>query len=182
MLARYASRWADFWACAADPHGDPEKTEQNMENIKRIWAEDLSGYSGDEIKRGLNECMKREYPPTLPQFAMMCRPKMNYEESFQEAVKQMPLRKEGLDKWSMPAIYYAGITMMYALQHNTYESVKDKWKSAIDTAIEDIKYGKIPNEIPLVIMPPETIKITPEQARANIERVQKIAEQLLKKF
>lgn len=38
------------------------------------WAVGLSGLTGRDLARGLNDCMKREgeWPPTLPQFRRMC--------------------------------------------------------------------------------------------------------------
>lgn len=173
LFSFYGKKFTDFWGGA---------DQKQIASIKRIWAEDLSGYSAEEIKTGLDKCKENDYPPTMPQFLKMCRPLINYEASFAEAVKQLHLRKEALDNWSAPAIYYAAITMHHELSNCSYASVKDRWRNAIDTAVENIKCGKIPNEVPLVILAPEEIKITPEKAKENLERLEKIAKSLLKKF
>lgn len=48
--------------------GDPVQTRE-------VWASRLSDFGGEDIGRAL-EAMEREYrdfPPTLPQFAQLCR-------------------------------------------------------------------------------------------------------------
>lgn len=95
LAAMYGRKFADAW------NGVPQAS------VKAVWQEGLAGYSPDEIRRGLAECMKRDWPPTLPEFLKMCRPAMDYEAAYVEACEQINKRKHGNDKWSHPAIFWA---------------------------------------------------------------------------
>lgn len=167
LFAFYGSRFADFWSGGAD----------QIANIKKIWAEELSGYTVDEIRIGLDACKKRDYPPSLPQFMSMCRPPIDYEVSFYEAVEQIRLRRENKDIWSSPAIYWAASKMEFDLQQMAYDAIKTRWKYAIDKAMADINDGKIPNEVPKYLTalpaPGETL-VSHEKAKENLEKIQKM--------
>ena len=46
-------------------------TQQQTDDMLRVWAEGLHGLTGDEIKQGL-ACLP-DMPPSLPQFRHLCR-------------------------------------------------------------------------------------------------------------
>ncbi|MGE4370808.1 MAG: hypothetical protein AB7E12_14135, partial [Burkholderiaceae bacterium] len=62
MQALYGSKFTQQWEGL-----DPEEMQQ-------AWAEELGGYSGPELSRGLDACKQKPWPPTLPEFMTMCRP------------------------------------------------------------------------------------------------------------
>lgn len=93
--AMYGSKFADLWRGC------------DLASVKALWAEELAGYAADEIKRGIDCCKTRDWPPTLPEFLKLCRPPVDFERSFFEAAKQIGLRDSGTDEWSHPAIYWA---------------------------------------------------------------------------
>jgi hypothetical protein len=167
LFAFYGARFVDFWS------GE----ESKIASIKKIWAEELSGFSVHEIRTGLDACKKRDYPPSLPQFMSMCRPPIDYEATFYEAVEQGRLRKENKDNWSNPAIYWAASKLQFDLQQMSYDALKTRWKYAVDKAIADINDGKIPNEVPKFLTalpaPGETL-VSPEKAKENLEKIQKM--------
>ncbi|MBL0011307.1 MAG: hypothetical protein IPP22_10560 [Nitrosomonas sp.] len=74
-------------------------------NARNVWAEELAGFTPEEIKRG----MSVQYPfmPDCDKFKLACRPTIDYEQAHIEAVEQMQQRKTGKDEWSNPAIYWA---------------------------------------------------------------------------
>lgn len=46
----------------------------DIENVKRVWAEDLDGISGETLKAALNACKNEcEYPPSSAKFYQLCR-------------------------------------------------------------------------------------------------------------
>ena len=46
----------------------------DIENIKKVWAEDLGEFSSETLKGALGMCCETyEYSPTLPQFYMLCK-------------------------------------------------------------------------------------------------------------
>ena len=38
------------------------------------WAQELAGFTGPELQRGLDGCRTLKFPPTLPEFMSLCRP------------------------------------------------------------------------------------------------------------
>lgn len=127
------------------------KSPQDASNWAECWGEELEerGITYDEAKKGLDRCIKlyKDWPPTFPQFLEACRPSIDYEAAFHEANQQMHLRSEGSDTWSNPAIYWAAVSLGGDL-NNPYISVKSRWKSALDKAIDDVKSGRLDSIVP----------------------------------
>ena len=45
-----------------------------MESAKLDWQDALKGYSGNEIKRGIESARVLEWAPTIGEFLKLCRP------------------------------------------------------------------------------------------------------------
>ena len=57
----YGKHWLDLWA------GIP------MEQVRQTWQEDLSAFSGEQIRRALDYCRRyNKFPPTCPEFVNLC--------------------------------------------------------------------------------------------------------------
>lgn len=160
----HGARFADFWA------------GQDFAAVKRSWDARLSEYSDQEVMRGIDACAHRKFLPTLPEFLDLCRPPMNAESAFYEALEQMRLRRECRDTWSNPAIFFAAKTMAFDMQSMTYEHIKTRWVNALKQATQDIRDGNLPREVPgpavALVAPGETM-ISKEQAKANIDRIKR---------
>jgi hypothetical protein len=58
----YGQQFADKWK------------NVDIENVKRVWAEDLDGISGETLKAGLLACKNEcEYPPSSAKFYQLCK-------------------------------------------------------------------------------------------------------------
>lgn len=135
----YLSKWTEQF-----------KSDESLQSWKESWAEEFAEekITFSEIKRGLDHCKHNlEWPPSFPQFLKACRPSINYEAAFHEAVEQMHKRQDGKDQWSNPAIYWAAVSLGGDL-NNPYISVKSRWKSALDKAIDDVKSGRLDSIVP----------------------------------
>ena len=95
--AMYGARFADAWKGCSIAH------------VKAVWAEDLGGFSRDELAAGIAGCRSRDWPPTLPEFMKLCRPPIDHQAALLEAIEQMARRESGRDRWSHPAIYWAAV-------------------------------------------------------------------------
>jgi hypothetical protein len=136
----YPKRWADQF-----------KTNEELEDWKVCWAEELAerGVTFDEVKRGLARCIEiYDWPPSFPEFLKACRPSLDYEATFHEAVEQMRARSEGKDRWSNPAIYWAAAKLGGDIMNTVYINVKGRWKAALDEAIHNVAMGISPREVP----------------------------------
>ncbi|WP_430229882.1 replication protein P [Nitrosomonas communis] len=129
----YPSKWRDQF-----------RSHDELVNWKESWAEEFENeqITFDEIKVAIEYCKKKyiEWPPTFPQFLKACRPSLDYETAFYEAVSQMQLRSEGKDEWSNPAIFHAAARIGMDMS-NPYAYIKTRWKTELDKAIYDVSAG-----------------------------------------
>lgn len=144
-------------------------------NAKRVWAEELAGFIPEEIKRGLSA----QYPflPDCDKFKLACRPTIDYEQAFVEAVEQMHRRKEGKDKWSSAAVYWASAAIGNDINSYPYQSIKERWKSAFNKAREQVSDGTLPNVVPerLISIPaPGKTTVSKEEAARRFAEVREI--------
>jgi hypothetical protein len=106
----------------------------------------------------------------------MCRPPIDYERAFAEAVEQMRRRETGDDVWSAPAIYWAAVTLWSELQSHPYASIKGRWHAALDEAVEGVRSGRLPSDIPRrvdALPAPGRCSVPPEVARGRIAEIMK---------
>ncbi len=169
---RFGNRFlAEYSSGKLDNNGQDE----GIENAKSVWAEELAGFTSEEIKRGLS--VQYPFMPDCDKFKLACRPTIDYEQAFVEAVEQMHRRKTGNDKWTNPAIYWAAADIGSDLNNHPYQSIRARWKSSFDKAREKIADGRLPNMVPerLVAIPaPGKVTVSKEEAAKRFEEVRKI--------
>ena len=137
MEDRYGALWADRYG--AFPR----------DRVMRTWAEDLADLSRDELVRGMTACKDRKFPPTLPEFREMCRPPIDAEAAYSEAVEQMRRRERGEDRWSHPAIFWAAANVgTFDLRNGTWGSLKSRWTKALQAELEKGHWPEIPQRVP----------------------------------
>lgn len=62
FAAMYGSGWTDKWA------GVP------IDEVKATWAQDLGGFNGETLRRGLEHAKSHcQFPPSCPEFVAICR-------------------------------------------------------------------------------------------------------------
>jgi len=152
-----------------------DKQDEGIVNAKQVWAEELAGFTPEEIKRGLSA--QYEYLPDCDKFKLACRPTIDLEQAFCEAVQQMHKRKESNDKWSSAVIYWAAVELGNDLNNYPYQSIKARWKSAFDKAKEKIAKGDLPSVVPqrLVAIPePGKSTVSKEEAEKRFAEVKAI--------
>lgn len=153
MLGVYGQKFQDQW------RGVPPA------EMIAVWSMGLAGYTPLEVQRGLAACMTRIWPPTLPEFMLLCRPPIDHEAAFQEAVTQLHLRGEGSDNWSHPAIYWAAVAFgSWELRQASWDRAKTRWTRILD---EQLRKGDLPPVPPRMDVLPAPGKATtsPEKVR-----------------
>lgn len=110
------------------------------DRVRQAWGEELADYAPDEIARGLDGCRGRVWPPTLPEFLLLCRPQADARAEWIEAREQMALRLRGQggDRWSRPQVYWAALAVgNYDLQIYGWEAIRARWERALAMARSD---------------------------------------------
>lgn len=154
---------------------DSKGFDEGILNAKKVWAEDLAGYTPEEITRGLQT--RYDYPPSVDEFMRACRPSLDYERAFVEAVEQMVLRKTGKDRWSNPAVFWAAVKLGSDLTNFPYPAIKGRWKSALDKVTEEIRNGDLSPEIPprvRALPAPGKTSISPEEVKKRFAEIYEI--------
>lgn len=156
--AMYGARFADMWS-----GGD-------LGLVKSVWADDLAGYGTDEVARGVEACRSLKFPPTLPEFLLLCRPPLDAESAFNEAVQQMALRDQGRDVWSHPAIYWSAVTIgAFDLRNATWSAIKPRWSRVLQAEMSKGEWPAVPPRLEALPAPGQ-IAANPEKVRAMVGR------------
>ncbi|AWI53184.1 hypothetical protein DEH84_06885 [Aquabacterium olei] len=153
LQARYGNKFADLW------RGVPPAS------LEAVWSEDLAGFTVAEIKRGLDACKHRDWPPTLPEFINLCRPAMDMERVFLEAQEGIRARDRGQPyKWTHPALYWAAVDFGASdLMRMTWREARHRWQLCMDKQGRRDTWPAIPAPPAGYLPPPE-----PKQAPAAV--------------
>ncbi len=142
MLLNYGKKFTDQWGGS-----EPQKLIDH-------WSNEMAGYTGAEIKRGLKAMDGQEWPPSLPQFKKMCRPPIDSVHAYYEAVSGLQERAKGeMGKWSHPAIYWAATQMTFDLLNQTFSNVKSRWEKLLGDEMEKGAWENIPAALVLIAAP-----------------------------
>lgn len=169
MVAYYGARFADAWRGVDVPA------------VKAVWAEEFAGYSLDEIKRGVDGLKGKDWPPTLPEFLSLCRPKPDPQAAHAEACRLIGQ----LSGWSDCSVFWAAREIGYHdLKAMPYRDIKGRWIDALERAWADRK--PIPESKPVAghIAPdagPKPHPMTEEQRREMWERINAVGAKFKRK-
>ncbi len=161
----YGNKFADMWR-GIDPDA-----------IKQAWGEDLAGYTGNELKRGLDWCKTQTWPPTLPEFMTACRPVIDAKTEWAEACDQMRVRLigQGGDVWGRPEVYWAAVSIgMYDLNSIAWDGIKARWVNALAKA----KTDPIPEYLAALPAPGQQT-VTREDAADRLNEIRAKAEAII---
>ncbi len=158
LAAMYGGKLADLWRGC------------DMACVKQTWAAALAGYRHDEIRRGLQGCLTRPWPPTLPEFLSLCRPPVDPETAYREAVEQILRRDDGMDQWSHPAIYWtAARVTAHDLLGSSWIGIKARWTAALSEELAKGGWPEVPPRRPALVAPGQTLTSREEGKRRCAE-------------
>lgn len=137
-----------------------------------IWGEELAGYTGQEIARGLDACRSQKFPPTIPEFLLFCRPETDPATAHQEAVAGMDARRRGeVGEWSHPAVYWAAVKVgQHDLLNVGWQAIRGRWEKALREQFARSEWESVP--VPAVALPaPGKTLATKEEAAARLAEI-----------
>lgn len=159
MLLSYGKKFTDQWAATS------------TDELIAFWGEQLAGYSGAELKRGVDALATRDWPPTLPEFKRMCRPPIDAVKAYYEAVNGVQARVRGEHgTWSHPAIFWAAMPMAAELREQTYSTVKARWETALADQLGRGEWADIPAPV-LALTAPGQSTTSSAKAREAIKQL-----------
>lgn len=140
------------------------------------WAEDLAGYTGEEIARGLSACKAKPFPPTLPEFLLLCRPTLNPEAAYHEAVAGMVARNSGeRGEWSHPGIYWAAVRVTsHDLLSMGWQAIRSRWEAALRDVMAKGRWEPVPEPTKALPAPGQS-HLSRDQQRQAMEQVRNAA-------
>lgn len=146
------------------------QNEIAIANWKETWSEafDEDGITPTEIKAGLKNCRRMfDWPPSLTEFMRACRPELNAENAFHEAIKGLTARRKGeRGEWSHPAIYYAAVDVgQYDMMNSTYGAMRTRWEKALDAQMAKGQWAEIPQAAVALPEPRKTEQSNAEAAK-----------------
>jgi hypothetical protein len=121
MAYTYGVKFADQWR-GIDGRG-----------VKLHWAEALTVLSREELSAGVHKLSTRDWPPTLPEFLKLCRPALDPQAAYYEALEQGMRRQRGEpEAWSLPAIFWAWSAIgAHDFNQLGYAMLKPRWERAL---------------------------------------------------
>lgn len=163
MRYSYGKKFTDQW--------DATKPELWVS----FWCEQLAGLTDAEIARGVAALSGRDWPPTLPEFKRLCRPPLDQQAAFYEALSGILARERGERfEWSHPAIYWAAVKVgAFDIKGSGYGQIQKRWETALQALLDAGSYEPIPN--PALALPAPG-----KAALSRSEAVRRLAELKLK--
>lgn len=114
--AIYGARFVDMWK------------NNDIALTKNVWANALAGFKAGEVKQGVESCKAKPWPPTLPEFLLMCRPKPEFELLYNDAQTQISKRETKQDRWQCKSQYWAAVEFgFHDLRHASWQNAQKKW-------------------------------------------------------
>lgn len=104
---------------------------QSIENWRESWAEafEEAQLDTEEVRAGLKLVRQRcAWPPSVAEFVQACRPTLDAEAAYHEAVAGLQERQAGrMGVWSHRGIFWAALALRGPLLQQTYTAVKSQW-------------------------------------------------------
>lgn len=157
MIARYGTLFTDRYGGLS------------RDELADEWGQELAGYTGEELARGLDGLKGCKFPPTLPEFQALCRPPIDAEAAFHEALRNSRARERGENPaWSHPAIYWASAEIgSHDMRSTPYPNLKGRWERTLQAEINKGTWPAVP-PAPLKLEAPPHTKPNPE-VRAKLQ-------------
>ncbi|MBV2180910.1 MAG: hypothetical protein KUL86_06695 [Castellaniella sp.] len=151
------------------------RDEQAIDDWKAAWAEafDEDGITPHDVADGIKNCRRMyDWPPSLPEFLRACRPSLDPEIAFHEAVKGLTARRKGeMGEWSHPAIFYAAVEVgQYDMLNSAYGTMRARWEKALDKQMAKGQWNEIP--APALALPePRKTELSDAEATKAMEHM-----------
>lgn len=154
LAAMYGNKFTKMW------DGIPRQDQINT------WSEMLGDMDKNDLAIGLKNCIIQPFPPTLPEFRLLCVPKYEPERVFNFGIELKRKRsanmidyKQSPNDWIMPycdlspvVIYWACSQLDCMYSNAQYKDFKNVWISILAECVQNRKtLEPIPEHIPFLL-------------------------------
>lgn len=151
------------------------RDQQAIEDWKEAWAEafDDERITPHDVALGIKNCRRMfDWPPSLTEFLRACRPNLEPDVAFFEAVRGMQERRKGnKGQWSHPAIYHAAVMVgQHDILNASYQSMESRWKKALADQLGLGTWAEVPDPAPALPAPGKDI-VSNEEGRKRVEQL-----------
>lgn len=144
------------------------------------WGQALAGFEGEEVARGIRACQSRQFAPTAGEFSLLCRPALDPEFAWKEAMDGLALRQRGQHgDWTHPAVFRTAQPMAYEVLSQPYRLHRKTWAYRLAREFEQ-GWGEGVPPVPMQIERQERVGPPNAAVRAHIAAIlagRKAAEQ-----
>lgn len=149
------------------------QNEIAVANWKETWSDafDEEGITPAEVKTGLSNCRRMfDWPPSLTEFLRACRPGLDPEVAFHEAVHCLGQRRRGeRGDWTHPAIYHAAVRIgAHDMLHASYSQIKARWGKALEDELARRDLAPIPDAA-VALPEPRKTELSDAEAKRAME-------------
>lgn len=158
MTNTYGVKFLDQWA------GIP------MRNVQMEWAEVMATLTQAELTTGWHKISTRDWPPTLPEFMKMCRPTLDPQVAYYEALEQGARRQRGeQEAWSSPAIFWAWAAIgAHDFNQLGYAVLKPRWERLLSAELAKPQQEPIP-ALAVSLPAPGQTRTSGKEARSMLQ-------------
>ncbi len=126
----YGRKFSDMW------------TGVDVDVMKREWGVALYGSTPSEIGAAIDACRRREWPPTLPEFLMLVKPRVDAEALFVDAQRAMSSGEWGDNRLAYWVTQCVGPSDVRAA---TWFHIRRRWEKALVDAMSEHDLPPIPD-------------------------------------
>ena len=151
------------------------RDEQAIDDWRHAWAEafDDERITPSDVALGIKNCRRMyDWPPSLTEFLRACRPHLEPDVAFFEAVRGLQARERGQQgEWSHPAIFFAALAVgQYEMRNEAYQQLKSRWEKALSDQLSLGNWPEVPPVLEALPAPDRT-----EEGRAQARKISAIA-------
>ena len=132
LLGFYGNKFVDLWR------------DMDPAEVKAVWRQELRTMTADELRRGIDGCRTRAWPPTLPEFLQLCRPPRNPHIAWMQARDGAAERDAGRIGFTDPVLFEAYRRMQADIRGGVAlrGSTLDQWVAVLAIVADEAAAGR----------------------------------------
>lgn len=164
----YGTKFVDLWR------------DQDINEVKAAWRQELRGLTAAELQAGMDGCRTRPWPPTLPEFLLLCRPPLNPQVAWLRAQEGCRERDAGRIGFTDARIFEAYRRMASEVRAGQacFGATLARWTAMLEIVETEIAAGAsfTITQPPVALPPPEPM--SRQQAEARMAELRTRVDQL----